>query len=105
MLSFTVAKTAGQFNYMFPRTIDASLIEDGDTIKVSLPKDKGLDITHTGTVHHRTSSGRNRYLFTEEGAIILSWSVDKHTAVLLIHRPDYEEEPLFGEAFAKRIAS
>jgi len=90
---------------MFPRNIDPSLIEDGDTIKVFLPKSKGVETTLTGVVHHRSDSGSTRYLYTEEGSTLLAWEVNRKVHVMLMHRPDYEIEPLFGEEFAERIAS
>lgn len=80
----------------FPRAIDPSLIENGDTIQVALPKSKGLEVRHIGTVHHRSDHGSTRYLYTEEGATILAWEPkgDKKVHVLLLHRPEIVQEPL-----------
>jgi hypothetical protein len=82
--------------YPFPRSIDPSLIENGDTIKVTLPKSRGLEVSHTGTVHHRSDHGRTRYLYTEEGATLLSWEPQggKRVHVLLLHRPEAAQQPL-----------
>lgn len=92
----TVAK--GVSALPFPRTIDPSLIEEGDTIQVSLPKDRGLETRVIGTVHHRADHGRTRYLYTEEGATILAWEpkTDRRVHVLLLHRPDVEQTPMFN---------
>lgn len=85
--------------FEFPRSIDPSLIEPGDTIKVTLPKSRGIETSITGTVHHRGDHGRTRYLYTSEGATILAWEPksDKRVHVLLLHRPEAEqtELPLF----------
>lgn len=81
----------------YPRTIDPALIQIGDTIQVSMPKERGLEIRYVGTVHHRSDHGSTRYLYTEEGATILAWEVKrriKQPHVLLIHRPDAVNEPL-----------
>lgn len=76
--------------YPFPRAIDPSLIRNGDTIKVTLPKDRGLEVSHTATVHHRSDHGSTRYLYTEEGATILAWEPkgNKKVKILLLHRDE-----------------
>lgn len=85
-----------QSAYPFPRSIDPSLIEDGDTIKVALPKSRGIETHLTGTVHHRIDHGHTRYLYTEEGATLLAWEPkgDKKVHVLLLHRPETVQIPL-----------
>lgn len=86
-----------QSAYPFPRAIDPSLIEDGDTIRVALPKNRGLEATVTGTVDHRIDHGHTRYLYTAEGATLLAWEPKnpRRVNVLLLHRPEAEQTPLF----------
>lgn len=88
-----MAKTSA---FEFPRSIDPSLIEDGDTIKVTMPKNRGMEISYTGTVHHRGDHGAVRYLYTEEGATLLSWepNTTKRVHVLLLHRPEAAQATL-----------
>lgn len=76
--------------FEFPRSIDPSLIEEGDTIKVTLPKSRGIETAITGTVHHRADHGRTRYLYTSEGATLLAWEphTDRRVHVLLLHRAE-----------------
>lgn len=82
--------------FEFPRSIDPSLIEVGDTIKVTLPKSRGLETSVTGTVDHRADHGKTRYLYTSEGATILAWEphTDRRVHVLLLHRPEAKQTPL-----------
>lgn len=91
----------------FPRSIDPSLIMEGDTIQVALPKDKGLEVRHIGTVHHRSDHGKTRYLYTEEGATLLAWEPksDRRVHILLLHRPEHEQEelPFFSSPEVERL--
>lgn len=101
-----MAKTSG---FEFPRSIDPSLIEEGDTIKVTFPKTGGLEITYTGTVHRRSDHGRTRILYTAEGTPILSWEPkgNKKVHVLLLHRAEKAQEVLdfFAMETPERLAS
>ena len=91
-----------------PRAIDPSLIEVGDTIRVSIPADKGVEVTYTGTVHHRNDHGSTRYLLTEEGATILAWEVkgNKKVQVLLLKRAEPVQSTLsfFDTDIPERLA-
>lgn len=85
-----------QSAYPFPRTIQPSLIEIGDTIKVSLPEDRGVVTTLTGTVGKRMDVGATRYFMTEEGATLVAWDAkeNKKVTIILLHRPDATQKPL-----------
>lgn len=86
-----------QSAYPFPRTIQPSLIEKGDTIKVTHREDRGVTTTLTGTVGKRVDSGNTRYLMTEQGATLLAWGPNENKAVnvLLLHRPEAEQATMF----------
>lgn len=79
-----------------PRSIKPSLVQVGDTIKITLPKKRGIESTVTGTVHHRSDHGKTRFLYTEEGATILSWEPgnDSSAHIMLLHRAEIEHPVL-----------
>lgn len=84
-----------QSAYPFPRTIDPSLIELGDTIKVTHKQDKGVSVSVSGTVASRADHGDTRYLYTEEGGTLLAWDAKrKLVSVMLLHRPEAAQTPL-----------
>jgi hypothetical protein len=82
--------------YQFPRTIQPSLIEIGDTVKVTHREERGITTTLTGTVGKRMDHGNTRYLMTHDGATLLAWGPTENKAidVMLLHRPELTPEPL-----------
>ena len=58
----------------FPRPVKPELIEPGDVIEVEYKPTDGLTTIHRGVVHRIETNGINRFLMTEQGAIIGVWS-------------------------------
>lgn len=70
-------------------------------------KDRGIEMTLTGTVGKRVDSGNTRYLMTAEGATLMSWNEkeNKLIHVLLLHRQPQEQTPLWThDELDKRLA-
>lgn len=83
--------------HLFPRAIDPSLIEIGDTIKVTHKKSHGMQMSMTGTVAKRDDHGATRYYMTEEGGTLLAWNVKrKDVHILLLHREEASQTAMFS---------
>lgn len=79
-----------------PREIKPELVEIGDTISVTFPRDGGLTVTHVGRVAKATTHGKTRYLITAEGATVLAWEpTGNRVKIILLKREPVPGETLF----------
>lgn len=72
-----------------PAIIKPELIEVGDKVRVKFRAKKGVTMTHEGVVSSREDHGSVRFLYTEEGATLVSWQpgVSTGISVTLLDRP------------------
>ena len=85
-----------------PRQIDPSLIQEGDTIIASFPKDAGVAASLGGKVARLRVSGTTTHFDTREGGTIFSWRVGDRSGirVMLTSREPAKQIPLFdSDAF------
>ena len=73
-----------KYGYTYPRTIDPSLIEIGDTIMVTHHKQNGVELTVKGKVAYMVDEGKNRTLYTIEHGTLLSYEIGRPKAVLIL---------------------
>jgi hypothetical protein len=81
-----------------PRQIDPSLIDVGDTVIISLPRNKGIIHTIQGKVAQIELNNRMATFVTMEGGDIYTWFPGMKTQikVILIKREPLPEEELFN---------
>jgi hypothetical protein len=82
-----------------PRTIDPSLIQEGDTIIARWPKDQGIVCTFQGVVHERRIGNKGfTHFITREGGTILTWRVADRSKIVvtLVSREPAAQTPMFG---------
>lgn len=81
-----------------PRHIEAATIQEGDQVKIELPRNQGVVHTIEGIVGKVEISGGVTYYYTAEGANILAYYPGiQGIRVLLIKRED--KQPLFSPKF------
>lgn len=80
-----------------PRNIAPENIEIGDTIRVVFKVNKGVVMTHEGTVSERKDQGSVRTLYTDEGGTLFAWEPGRHNlTVTLLNRPPMSQATLPG---------
>lgn len=90
----------------FPRIIPAELIEIGDKVRIKHRPKKGVTTILEGVVSDRRDHGSVRFLYTDEGATLVSWQpgVSTGITITLLDRPPAEQEPLSMFDSVERLA-
>lgn len=81
-----------------PRTIDPSLIEQGDDISVEIIKpNRGIKTTKRGIVAKKIYSGKSQFYLTAEGATLFSFEPGRSHGlkIMLYGRAEVVSDTLF----------
>ena len=80
-----------------PRVIDPSLVDVGDTITVTYPKDAGVLVHMVGKVARIRDEGNYKHFDTKEGGRIFHWRAGDRSGirVTLTARDPQPQIPMF----------
>lgn len=84
---------------LMPRPIVPVDVQEGDSVSVEFPADKGIITSKRGVIHSIVDQGRVRRYLTSDGAVIFAWNIggDSTVKITLMARREYQGETLFSD--------